>query len=151
MQDSVDAFRRIAPEVDYWSLRVTDEHEEDITVRQGVLQPLRTGYSRGAFISVVEGTGFGYAATSDLSSAGLADAAGLRGHELVQKHPGLTVKPQDVVDREVGDIQVSIRTEDQVMRVKQPARPRIDEGADQSAGLAVKLGHSIQCDGRGHQ
>ncbi len=75
LNDIAEAFTLSAPAVDAWSLRLVDERQESITVRQGVLQPLRTSYSRGAFITVVEATGIGYAATSDLSPAGLAKAA----------------------------------------------------------------------------
>jgi predicted Zn-dependent protease len=64
-----------APGVDFWSLRLIEEQSEGISVRQGVVQPLHVGQSRGAFITVVEGEGVGYAATSDLTPAGLAKAS----------------------------------------------------------------------------
>ncbi len=67
-------FGTIAPAVDFCSLRVIDETSEQITVRQDVLQPLSSGLDRGAMVTVVHHGGYGYAATSDLSEAGLRDA-----------------------------------------------------------------------------
>src|SRR4029079_2942591 len=43
----------------------------------GVVQPPRVSYDRGAMVTVWDGGGVGYAATSDLSTAGLR-AAGAR-------------------------------------------------------------------------
>lgn len=71
-----DAFESAAPSVDFWSLRLVDETTEALTVRQGVLQPPLNQRSRGAMVTVIDGGGMGYAATSDLSPAGLAQAAG---------------------------------------------------------------------------
>ncbi len=68
-------FPQQAPEVDYWSLRIEDSWEEALTVRQGIVQPLFTGQRSGAMVNVIDGGGCGYAATSDLSPAGLAAAA----------------------------------------------------------------------------
>jgi predicted Zn-dependent protease len=67
-------FRRSAPAVEFWSVRLVEEFEEGISVRQGVLQPLQTSSSRGAFVTVIDGRGVGYAATSDLSPSGLTSA-----------------------------------------------------------------------------
>ena len=68
-------FDRIAPDVDFWSLRLTSETHESISVRQGVMQPVSNQLARGALLTVVSGNGSGYAATSDLSVAGLKLAA----------------------------------------------------------------------------
>jgi predicted Zn-dependent protease len=75
LSDIAGRFARLAPAVDFWSLRLVDEHRESLTVRQDVLQPLHTGLTRGAFLTVLSGDGMGYAATSDLSDAGLRRAA----------------------------------------------------------------------------
>jgi len=69
-----------APAVDAWTLRLVETHQEGIAVRQDILQPLTTGYSRGAMLTLIEGDGIGYAATADLSPTGLARAAGQARH-----------------------------------------------------------------------
>jgi predicted Zn-dependent protease len=58
----------------YWSLRLVNERRESLIVRQGVLQPPETRLTHGAFVTVADGKGAGYAATSDLSDAGLQAA-----------------------------------------------------------------------------
>jgi len=66
--------RSLAPGVDYWSLRLVDERRESLTVRQDIVQPPTTRLSRGAFVTVVDAGGIGYAATGDLSDGGLQGA-----------------------------------------------------------------------------
>jgi predicted Zn-dependent protease len=66
--------KSLAPAVDFCSLRVVDERSERISVRQNVLQPLSTSIDRGAMVTIIDRGGYGYAATSDLSAAGLKDA-----------------------------------------------------------------------------
>jgi predicted Zn-dependent protease len=71
------AARRFAgqvPAVDFWSLRLVSERKESLTVRQDILQPPDTLVTRGAFITVIQDGGTGYAATSDLSGSGLLAA-----------------------------------------------------------------------------
>jgi predicted Zn-dependent protease len=75
LTDAARRFQAQAPAVDAWTLRLVGFHREGLAVRQGVLQPLATAYGRGAMLSVIEGSGMGYAATADLSSTGLARAA----------------------------------------------------------------------------
>ncbi len=78
----------------YWSLRLVDEHRESISVRQDIVQPAQTRLARGAFVTVVEANGAGYAATSDLSDAGLKAAfeqakawcQATAGHQLLKPH-----------------------------------------------------------------
>ncbi len=67
-------FNNIAPNVDFWTLRLTDETREAICVRQDVMQPVYNQLARGALLTVVIGDGCGYAATSDLSVSGLKAA-----------------------------------------------------------------------------
>ncbi|WP_462320828.1 TldD/PmbA family protein [Halochromatium sp.] len=63
-----------APAVDYWTLRLVDETGEGLAVRDDIAEPSRLWRSRGAMITLAAGGGLGYAATSDLSSSGLAQA-----------------------------------------------------------------------------
>jgi predicted Zn-dependent protease len=67
-------FKDIVPGVDFCSLRVVDETTSSLTVRQDVLQPVSMSIDRGAMVTVVHRGGYGYAATSDLSAAGLKAA-----------------------------------------------------------------------------
>lgn len=67
-------FKRIAPAVDFWSLRLSDTRLERISVRQGIVEPIKSRRSTGALITLVERQGIGYAATSDLSPSGLKKA-----------------------------------------------------------------------------
>ena len=68
-------FSKLAPAVDFWTLRLTSEMHEAVTVRQGVIQPVYNHSASGALVTVISGDGCGYAATSDLSAAGLKNAA----------------------------------------------------------------------------
>lgn len=74
MDDIRLLFKQLAPAVDFCSLRLLDERSERTAVRQNVLQPPNTQLDRGAMITVIHRGGYGYAATSDLSSAGLKAA-----------------------------------------------------------------------------
>lgn len=62
------------PDVEYCSVRVVDELSERLSVRQGVVQPYQRGVDRGLMVTVVHQGGLGYAATSDVSDRGLAQA-----------------------------------------------------------------------------
>ena len=66
--------------VDYASIRYSETRTEEIAVRNGVVEPVRTATDGGVMISVWAGGGFGYAATSDLSARGLAEAAARARH-----------------------------------------------------------------------
>jgi predicted Zn-dependent protease len=65
------------PAVDFCSLRLSRERSQEITVRQGVLQPVQNHDDLGGMIVVHHGGGVGYAATGDLSASGLAAAAAI--------------------------------------------------------------------------
>jgi len=70
--DSIRAqFKKLAPAVDFCSLRVVDETSEKFVVRQDVLQPLSSRIDRGAMVTVIHRGGYGYAATCDLTASGL--------------------------------------------------------------------------------
>jgi predicted Zn-dependent protease len=70
----VARFRSLVPAVDYCALRVVDQFSQLTSVRQDVPEPPHAAADRGAMITVIDGDGLGYAATSDLSDAGLRDA-----------------------------------------------------------------------------
>jgi len=68
-------FRDIAPNVEFWSLRLVRERNEVLHVRRNVVQPVRTSTDLGAMITVIEGRGLGYAGTCDVTATGLRRAA----------------------------------------------------------------------------
>ncbi|MBC7414219.1 MAG: TldD/PmbA family protein [Herminiimonas sp.] len=75
MFDSIrPLFQALAPAVDFCSLRLVSESSEAVMVRQDVLQPLQSSVDTGAMVTVIHRGGYGYAATSNLSRAGLRDA-----------------------------------------------------------------------------
>lgn len=67
-------------DVDHASVRLVDERSEHLTVRRNELEPIFTEYDSGVMISIWDGGGLGYAATSDLSEAGLASAVSRARH-----------------------------------------------------------------------
>jgi predicted Zn-dependent protease len=67
-------FAAIIPSVDFCSLRLVETHQEWLSVRRDVVQPVRRSEDQGAMITVFDDGGMGYAATSDLSPAGLKRA-----------------------------------------------------------------------------
>lgn len=83
-------FRAIAPAVDFCALRFMEESSELLTVRQDVAEPPQLSTDRGAMVTVIDKGGLGYAATSDLTPAGLREAAG-RATRLAQLTTGRTV------------------------------------------------------------
>ncbi len=66
-------FRKLAPAVAFCSLRLVRERREALSVRRDIVEPVRYSDDLGAMITVYDG-GLGYAATPDLSSAGLQRA-----------------------------------------------------------------------------
>ena len=67
-------FHRVAPAVDFCSLRLVHARQEVLTVRRDVVQPVRHAEDLGAMVTVHDQGGLGYAATPDLSAAGLKQA-----------------------------------------------------------------------------
>ena len=65
---------RLAIDADFWSLRFVDQATTACAVRKNVPLPLARSRDRGVMATVYAGGGYGYAATSDLSAAGLAAA-----------------------------------------------------------------------------
>lgn len=70
-----ERFQRVAPAADFCSLRLVEERSQHVSVRQSIVQPVTRSEDRGAMITVIDGGGLGYAATGDLSPAGLRWAA----------------------------------------------------------------------------
>ena len=68
--------RKTAPAADYWSVRGVSERSERLVVRQDVAEAPARQADTGAMVSVVRGGAMGYAATSDLTEAGLKRAFG---------------------------------------------------------------------------
>ncbi|MFO8151677.1 TldD/PmbA family protein [Thioalkalivibrio sp.] len=74
LEDFARRFRERVPAVDDWSLRIADVVSETLSVRRDVVEPVQLARDTGAMITVSEGGALGYAATSDLSRSGLAQA-----------------------------------------------------------------------------
>lgn len=91
MLESVErAFRALPPAVDFCSLRLVEETSESLSVRQNVPEPSAHSVDRGLMLTVIHGGGLGYAATSDLSEAGIR-AAFERARGLAEASRGRTV------------------------------------------------------------
>lgn len=60
--------------LDFVSLRAVDERQEELEVRDDVVEPPSAQRDLGAMITVHHGGGLGYAATSDLSTSGIRSA-----------------------------------------------------------------------------
>jgi predicted Zn-dependent protease len=93
------AFRELAPAVDFCSLRVVRERTERLSVRRDVVQPVRRGEDYGGMITVAEGGGMGYAATADLTRAGLARAIE-QAREWARATAGRSLVDVSALDRE---------------------------------------------------
>jgi predicted Zn-dependent protease len=70
----ISVFARLRCDADFWSLRLVDERADCYAVRKNVPQPPALVCDRGAMLTAYAGGGCGYAATSDLSVAGLQAA-----------------------------------------------------------------------------
>ncbi len=68
-------FLRVVPACDFWTLRVVSRSRERVAVRQGIPEPLYHQHCRGVHITLHNRGGSGYAATSDVTEAGLKNAA----------------------------------------------------------------------------
>ena len=81
MEHLVQLARDAAPAADAWSVRFVTERLEQLTVRRDAPEAPWRQHDAGAMVSVSSGGGQAYAATSDLSAAGLRAAFG-RAREL---------------------------------------------------------------------
>ena len=68
-------FRQVAPAVEFCSLRYVREEDQMVQVRQDIPQPVYRSVDEGAMVTVIDGGGLGYAATTDLTLTGLKQAA----------------------------------------------------------------------------
>ena len=75
LQEVARRFRRIAPAIDQCTIRIVEESSILTSVRRDVPEPVARSTDLGAMVTVARGDGVGYAATSDLSEAGLKAAA----------------------------------------------------------------------------
>jgi predicted Zn-dependent protease len=73
-QQLIKDFRDVVPGVDFWSLRLVADRRETLSMREGVVEPPRHTLSRGAHLTFIDRGGLAYAATSELSHAGLRRA-----------------------------------------------------------------------------
>lgn len=95
----LEDFKAVVPKVAFWSLRLVREDTETLQVRTGVVEPPGRALDRGAQITLADRGGFAYAATSDLTRAGLRAACGeaARWLESSRRHPlfdaGLLPRP----------------------------------------------------------
>lgn len=69
-----ELFNKTVPKVDFASLRFHRDRDDNVSVRQDVLQPLSTERDTGVMVTVHHRGGVGYGATADLSQAGLQRA-----------------------------------------------------------------------------
>lgn len=72
--DIAARFAAVAPACDAWSIRVMRSRSESLSVTRGIVDPVSLGDDLGAMVTVQAKGGVGYAATSDISSAGLKAA-----------------------------------------------------------------------------
>ena len=70
----MEAFGKLRSSAPFWSLRYHDETREVLAMRQDTLEPPRLSIDRGAMLTAVTESGYGYCATGDLSAAGLQRA-----------------------------------------------------------------------------
>ena len=75
LEEIARRFRRVAPAVEQCTVRIVEEFSTMTSVRRDVPEPVARSMDRGAMVTVAEGDGVGYAATSDLSESGLRAAA----------------------------------------------------------------------------
>ena len=69
-----DLFASLAAPVDFFAVRLVEEDSETVSMRKGAPQPFARKLDRGAMVTVIHDGAYGYAATSDLSRAGLQAA-----------------------------------------------------------------------------
>ena len=72
--DIATRFAAVAPACEAWSIRVMRSRGESLYVTRGIVDPVSLSDDLGAMVTVAAGGGVGYAATSDISAAGLAAA-----------------------------------------------------------------------------
>ena len=74
MNEIVKHFQSLNARAPFWSLRYVEDSSEFLAVRDDVAEPPRLSSDRGAMLTAMFDGGCGYAATGDLSEAGLQSA-----------------------------------------------------------------------------
>ncbi len=70
-----DLFKRACPkDAEFASLRFHRDRDDNVSVRQDILQPLTTSYDEGVMVTVHSKGGIGYGATSELTESGIKAA-----------------------------------------------------------------------------
>jgi predicted Zn-dependent protease len=70
-----ERFREALPAgLDFCSLRLSEEHSENLSVRRNIAQPVGESLDVGAMVTVISQGGLGYSATTDLSLSGIRAA-----------------------------------------------------------------------------
>jgi predicted Zn-dependent protease len=82
--------QQAAPACDFWSVRAVTESSEQLMVRQNVVEASARSRDAGVMVSVIQGDGLGYAASSDSSVQGLKQAFA-KAKELAQATAGKSV------------------------------------------------------------
>ncbi|MEC8933736.1 MAG: metallopeptidase TldD-related protein [Candidatus Latescibacterota bacterium] len=133
MLDTIERhFKDLPPAVDFCSLRFVAEQNEQIEVRQDLLQPVDTHDDVGVMITVVDGGGLGYAATSDLTLSGLRAALDHATHWAHQ------TAGQAVVDH--GQITRPAPVGDYIAPVTQPwSQVSLSDRIDRAKGQCARL------------
>lgn len=67
-------FRQHLPAIEFASLRIVEEKDEVLSVRQNVPQPVYRSTDVGAMVTIYDRGGYGYAATCDLTRGGIRAA-----------------------------------------------------------------------------
>ncbi len=83
-EELTETLARIAPKVEFCSLRWVERRREGLSIRRGTLEPLSLNHSQGVMVTVIDQGGIGYSATSDLTFAGLYQAAREAHHWAIQ-------------------------------------------------------------------
>ncbi len=71
---TMDLFATLRSSVEFFAVRFVEEDTETLAMRKGVAEPYARSLDRGAMVTVIDQGTYGYAATSDLSPAGLQEA-----------------------------------------------------------------------------
>ena len=71
MNEIAKHFASLKSTAPFWSLRYVEEKSEMLAVRDDVVEPAHLSNDRGAMLTAMVDGGCGYAATNDLSPAGL--------------------------------------------------------------------------------
>jgi predicted Zn-dependent protease len=64
-------FGGLIADVEFFAVRLVEEDSESFAVRKGIPQPFSRRIDRGVMVTVIDRGAYGYAATSDISPAGL--------------------------------------------------------------------------------